>query len=655
MARVNKTMRGPLPVPEVPRPVPRPDHGNEWYPLPPDYPELTKEGQRLARVNACMLRDTPEDFVAAWSFFRKTYLEPTPPGFFYRRKVNSPPGHYQWIRDIAQYSRNIHVAPRGSGKSTVFSREVPLWLTLTRPYTNILIVCSIHRHVRDNFSTLMQQFTDNEFIVRDFGNLQPVRNDGSGRQWSLSILQLTNGSVIQGCSVDGRKRGGRPDIVILDDPEYDPHDPTKETELSAQLERLLFREIFGMFDTQYSLFEWIGTFISCKSALYRAYLGEDPRFKRFNRRIYAARASDADGKPVYFWQEKWDERALEEKRAEVGHAAFEAEYQNNPVSDEARLFVLHPELAWYHEEGENVWTLKEGSDGLQRVTLARDEWLSSMRRIMTVDMRHGSSYNTDYSGALVTGIDVDKYWWILDLYLARCSPKQLLQKIWELGCKWQVSLIGIESAAGQIAMVSWVQENLESLLEKHGGWRPRVYAIRYPSRVAKEDRINALDAKFTAHAVKLPADRRNRWPFTELIRQIEMYTPDGRSLAHDDALDMLSMVLYCPRRAPNPDAYEGAQSRDFYEQLAAGEILDATTGLPLAHAVDISRVPLHVLQEFLDKRREIEEYAAERGSRVSALRRRGALGAPSRLQSPAVRAGLWPPRPAHLILSDETP
>ena len=28
-------------------------NGNDFYPLPPDYLELTPEGQRMARVNAC--------------------------------------------------------------------------------------------------------------------------------------------------------------------------------------------------------------------------------------------------------------------------------------------------------------------------------------------------------------------------------------------------------------------------------------------------------------------------------------------------------------------------------------------------------------------------------------------------------------------------
>mgnify|MGYP001383986294 CR=1 FL=1 len=109
------------------RPV-RPPESNPWWPLPHDYDTLCKEGQRAARVNSCTMRRTPEEFVAAWAFFRQTYLVPpaTKEGFFYKRFVPSPPAHYQIIEDIARYPRNIHIAPRGSAKCLPAGQRVLL-------------------------------------------------------------------------------------------------------------------------------------------------------------------------------------------------------------------------------------------------------------------------------------------------------------------------------------------------------------------------------------------------------------------------------------------------------------------------------------------------------------------------------------------------
>ena len=55
---------------------------NPFYPLPVDYPELTPEGQRKARINACQLwtakdktpKELAEAFAAGLRFFDLYYL-----------------------------------------------------------------------------------------------------------------------------------------------------------------------------------------------------------------------------------------------------------------------------------------------------------------------------------------------------------------------------------------------------------------------------------------------------------------------------------------------------------------------------------------------------------------------------------------------------
>ena len=59
---------------------PYPEEGNDRFPLPPDYYELTADAQRQARVNGICLQERPTDLVFAWDFFRTHYLKSLPPG-----------------------------------------------------------------------------------------------------------------------------------------------------------------------------------------------------------------------------------------------------------------------------------------------------------------------------------------------------------------------------------------------------------------------------------------------------------------------------------------------------------------------------------------------------------------------------------------------
>lgn len=625
--------QGPKFVPRAPTPVLSGAEGNEWHPLPPDYPQLDAEGQRLARVNACCLRATPADFVAAWAFFRATYLDPLPEGVFYKRKVESPPGHYQWVHDMARYGRNIHAAPRGSAKSTIIGLEVPLLLVLTRPYYYLLQILSIHAQVEKRFTIFQQQLCENEYILRDFGNLRPSKSDP--RKWALNLLQLSNGASIEGVSVDGRKRGQRPDGIILDDPEYDPKNPAAETELSAHLERLLFRELLPMFDSDTGIFEWIGTLLSCKSGLYAGVTAQDPRFQNFNRRIYAASHQSGAGRRVFFWRQKWSEQALAARRTELGDLAYEAEYNNNPISDQDRVFYLHPKRHFYWINGPEL--VHYGADD-QKITLAHDEWLAGLRRLITVDLRHTEGrggIRSDFNGILVLGIDSDNVWWVLDLYLARCNVKYLMKKVWELCSQWRPALVGIESAAGQIYFKGWVEEHADEL-EKLQGWRPVIWSIRYKAKVSKEDRIVALEPRVTRGSLRLPGHLQDRYPFSELIRQMNQFTPDGLSLDHDDALDCLAMVPYCPRITPSGAVDVGGEPLTILEQLAQGRTHDDQTGLSLATAIDFSAIPEEVLLKFLDAREKVAYAGVD--DRASVLmrgdRNRGGQ-----------RGRIWPPRP----------
>jgi hypothetical protein len=570
---------------------------NAMYPLPPDYADLTEDGQRLARVNACCLRRDPEEYVTSWAFFRQAYLEVTPEGFFYKRRKASPPAHSQMVWDMAAYGRNVHVAPRGSAKSTVIGKEIPIKEALTRPFCAELLVLAIHPMVEQRFATFQKQFTDNEYIINDFGRMRPKHGQG---KWSLTELSLANGATIRGVSVDGAKRGERPDMIILDDPEYDPDHPGQETSLRENLESLLFHQLLPMLDTDDQVFEWVGTLLNCRSALYAAAKGDDPRFKFFNRRIYSSsHVDDATGQTVYFWPQKWDAEALETKRQELGDLAFQAEYQNDPISDKDRAFHIHDDFDTYTLAEDKVY-FKSAPDGALTTLNAR-EWLETMGRVFTVDLRHNIQSTSDFDGILSVGIDHRGTWWILDLFLGRVTGERIMSEAWRMGLIWHPQVVGIESVAGQTYFTQWFDSNVAKGTFGPSGstWRPRcVWPIRYPHKLSKEQRINALVPRFANHRIRMPAHLKGHWPMSELWRQVCLYTPDGLSLDHDDAIDMLAMVPYCPRPTVTGEL-EPPETTDAYDQLMQGNATDPKTGLPYTSGLDISQIPWAVIQKFL--------------------------------------------------------
>ena len=220
--------------------------------------------------------------------------------------------------------------------STVIGVEIPLLLLLTRPYFPISECLSTDSAVEERFDRIQEQLTTNDLILRDFGTQKPKRGDAI---WNRHHIHTLSGSSLRGFSVMGKKRGARPRLFILDDPEADPSGVGGESQVSQQLilekfEQILFRQIIPMLEQGAAIF-WIGTIISRRSFLHRAICMNDPRFDHWNRRIFKAEEYDpvAPSRVSVLWPELWPEETLKIRRAEIGEAAFSAEYLNEPISE----------------------------------------------------------------------------------------------------------------------------------------------------------------------------------------------------------------------------------------------------------------------------------------------------------------------------------
>lgn len=533
------------------------------YPLPEDYDSLTPQGQREARLSVLCNHSSSVKFVEAWDFLRRTYLAGSKDQPFYKDGFcESPEFHFDMVLGMSKYAMNAIAAPRGSAKSTVLM-ECAILLALTRPFYETMLLFSTDRQRTPRFETLMKQFQRNELIVEDFGNLVPKRGAGI---WNHEHLELNNGAIISGQSVMGKKRGGRPRLLGMDDPENDP-DSDSETSRIAVLEKfetILFKQMIPMLKQGSCLF-WIGTLIDRKSFLYRATTGNDPRFDYWNRVVLRAIAYDKKDKTkaTVLWPEMWPRDFLESRREAIGPSAFASEYCNEPISDQDKILLIDSRKNEYSVEGVFDWTnpmanqnkvtwqereFTEDNDHriYKEYSKPYNELVRPMFRILLFDYASGLTTHHDYSCIAIAGFDKLGTMWVLEMWLGRAKDDTLMRLIYEMGLKWQVRVLGIESASIQIAFAESMQEYATEQSGQRGDhWRGKVFPIKYPPRESKGEKIgSSLGWRFNSGRIKYPAHLQNEWPYDQLYAQTNDFTQDLALLQHDDALDTIAMSKY---------------------------------------------------------------------------------------------------------------
>jgi len=584
-------------------PVRIPRQGNPLYPLPTDYAALSAEGQRLARLNALLLQETPEDVVHAWSFFRRWYLEPED-AHWYKAWCPSPPLHYQMIHDMAAHSRNVWAAPRAFSKTTIL-REAAILTLLTRPSFDILNLQATIKRYRLGMDAIKTLFETNKYIHDDFTEFfgEPIVPKRGRRPWGTETIRLPNQSTLEGGSVQGALRGARPDLLIIDDPEYDEDQSNDQQALIEDFERLLFKTLLPML-LHGSVMFWIGTLISRQSFLYSVTRGEDPRFTHFNRRVLGIRADDG----TLIWPERWDAQTVQDLRTEMGESAFQSEYMNNPGSVTARILKLHPDFGTYSVDGPvhrlgsplacqdfSIHYKRKIVQGDQITVLNVQEpfgpWASRLYRAITVDFVFKPSHTSDFACIGVWGYDEEDVLWVLDLHLERVRGAPFTRRIFEMAYQWRVRIIGTESVPAQEEIS---QETAEFVSEMAAGtgYVPRVIPIRYasrkaprnldaPTKISKQERIAALEARFARQKIRYPLHRKSEFAIGQLFHQTDYFTLDLSLLRFDDAIDTLAMSQYLPRRRGDrpPNA---PPSNQIVDLLRSGRTVDPATGIPYA-------------------------------------------------------------------------
>lgn len=596
--------------------------GNKYYPLPADYDTLTREGQRLARVNACRMDGSPEEAIASWAWWCKYYLQPdSASGFepnFYKAFKPFAPAHYHIIGWLNQFKCVAIAAPRGFAKSTL-KRSWMLQRLVAYDQQDIASFLITDKHVSREVYRLRMQIERNPRIYDDFGDLRMARGEGI---WNLHEFTLKNGNSFSATSIGSAIRGMRPDLAVLDDVELDEDNKSSAQSSVAEMKDKIQSVVLPMLEENSKMVVF-GTMVGKNSFLYHVISSEeDANFRPVQKGGYWWKinipAKDAKGNNA--WSNKYTDTFLQEKLETMGRTAFMQEYMGEPGSDEDCPFsVLDERHEWttpadpgalqtkpllladpvnYTEEAR-----KDGQDIRTPRSAPLNEHFSQMTRVIAVDYAEGLSSAHDYSAIVVGALDSRNDLWILDAWYGRVWSPALAAKVWELAERWQVHQIGVESVSTQMEVVRLVRQWGEQR-ERSEGWSPSVVPLKYPMNLSKGDRIMGLEWRFNQGKIKLPVARRSLgWDATdaipELYRQIRDFTPDLKNLRHDDVIDAMAMLQYMFRsRVASFNPVPAAKTIE--ERIASGEVFYPGTTIPLISAIDWRKLPQATLYDIME-------------------------------------------------------
>lgn len=569
---------------------------NPLYPLPADYNELSLDGQRKARVNACrlwLLPGPPEDLarrrVASLNFFDKYYLWPDEeadfdPGFYEWAPLETPDMHWAISRLWATARLSITIGPRGCAKSTHIRREMLLGM-VTQPRAFQVYATSTHDNAKYTANIVRSQCYNNPRMQDDWSKfygvdtLTPSKTDAPS---GIEHFYLTTGSHIRSLSMETRVRGVRPWRFRVDDPEYDSKATTDVEAKRANFENFLFGVVLPAVMHRGSGCDWLATFVSPRHFAFHAMQVKqtpdgpkalDSRFDFWARFFIPAAYEEMDeegkntGRILSCWPEMWpatkEERlskgmlssvSLEEMRGMMGTALFNREMLGKITSGEDQFLKLDasPEgkhAYWYEEVDSTLATNPRGSttkicwrnkdDTTTRMTMA--EFLATARLFITVDTAYTEKAHSDRRVCHLMAINKDNLLFSLELWSDRKPDTVLIETTLRMAQKWQCKTICVEVVKESLHTYNSFKHAVATRIQHEMGFEfnPRVKDLR-PGTMPKPAKISTLDLRFEHALVKLPLWKRYQdSSYDRLFSQIEDFNPgvqDG-GLPHDDELD----------------------------------------------------------------------------------------------------------------------
>lgn len=457
---------------------------------------MTPEEERVAQEEAKALELAYGSLVD----FRKIFL-PSPD------ESDPAPFHYEWSEILLHGKQNFATeAFRESGKSVIVIRSHSLYRLVfpSKQYDFIVIIMANQTLASARLNDLANTYLADpklhanlvEVQKNNEKTFQVVVKDIYGKPITIRIDAYGKGSSVRGLLFGE----SRPKLVIIDDPQ-DLEDMTSESVLDKDYEWFMSDIYF------------LGK--KCRIFMIGNNLGESCLIERViaNKEYLGFKADRIpivrDGKST--WEGKYTlafidkERNIYEKLGKVD--TWYRERMCESISPDSQMF----------------------KEDYFKVFDWRDLKLSELNIFMTVDLAISQRLTADYTAIMVVGVNKDNHWFILDCSYGRYDPTETIDEIFRMVGKWSPQKVGVEKVAYQAAM--------HHFLDKEMPKRNMFFTItQLKAQRKKEERISALQPRFSAGSIWIPRDAGSWWD--ELKGEMLAF-PHG---LHDDLLDALAYV-----------------------------------------------------------------------------------------------------------------
>lgn len=566
--------------------------------LPPDYPQLNNVSKQAARKSVLTswfdprpsrsweLCNNLSNYLAAHRLWVDFYLKPdewTSPHYH----SADPLFKYDILRAVLsnplspkEPSKTAITAPRGGTKTTTCFTEAAGMMAICRPNTGIVLSELNKDLTKEKMSHLRQMIEENVIIHRDFGGRGTLFPKGSygGQRWSDEYLGFSkfNRSFIAGVSVMSKHRGRHPIYGIIDDP--DDGEVSKSPDWRKKYFSWLFRSYIPMF-RRGGVIIWIQTVTHGRCLVNYAMrkqrdalideddlepgaeaeviVERDPRFEDWKAANFALIIKDPiTGEYSSQWEDYIDVETFERMKKR-GLSEALAEYQGLAITE--GTFVFHREKCKH----EFMWCKggEEFDDYFLDLCTGRSmpwkTFLSSLYVVGGGDFADSLSPDSDRASAVITGVDADGVFYVLDAYYRLVRVEELIEMVLTTMMRtWNMDEMGWEKEALQDTIIRTAQRYADALAQD-GFEMPRFKKLK-SERQKKIRRIIGIvqpalvgyRARFLRHTeftdqqgvVHVPVAHPRLADYRELLEQVDGYTDMG-AIDHDDAIDALHLAL----------------------------------------------------------------------------------------------------------------
>ena len=339
------------------------------------------------------------DLIGYVKDYRSTLPDPAAPLTDYGWHI------HHWCGLINQYRHILLLAPRDHWKTMVWTICFPIWRALFKdPSYLISIDDKLATEKVGRVKQLIEARPD--FFNppdRSLRKLLPTRISPTGRMgWGTEKIEMANGAKMDIAGFKTSTRGPHPKLIVLDD----IHGETQKFSMEYAWQH--YAGTIRPMLSQGGFFVIVGTAYA-ENDLYHK-LETNPLFQSPRGYTEVLRAIDIETEEP-LWPDWYSLEYLKAIKGELGVLAFNREYQNIAISEEASLFPFSllsnnfdaaSSLLFQYQEGPLVcfsgWDLAisttEGADYTAGVTIGLDEQMN--RHILDIYRERGVGYSTQW-------------------------------------------------------------------------------------------------------------------------------------------------------------------------------------------------------------------------------------------------------------------